>query len=97
MMRLSEMHFILAEYYASIKNFEQAAYYLKQVREGRNCKGDVSLGIVDMATFKARLLGEVRREFFQEGQTFFYFNRFPIQMEVQNCPNCGRNRKIMVC
>lgn len=76
MMRLSEMHFILAEYYASIKNFEQAAYYLKQVREGRNCKGDVSLGIVDMATFKARLLGEVRREFFQEGQTFFYYKKY---------------------
>lgn len=51
--------------------FRQAANYLKEVRVGRNCLGDVDLGIVDMETFKARLLGEVRREFFQEGQTFF--------------------------
>ena len=46
------------------------------MREGRNCKGDVSLGIVDMETFKVRLLGEVRREFFQEGQTFFYYKKY---------------------
>ena len=76
MMRLSEMHFILAEYYASIGDFGQAANYLKEVRVGRNCLGDVDLGIVDMETFKARLLGEVRREFFQEGQTFFYYKKY---------------------
>ena len=76
MMRLSEMHFILAEYYASIGDFGQAANYLKDVRVGRNCLGDVDLGIVDMETFKARLLGEVRREFFQEGQTFFYYKKY---------------------
>lgn len=76
MMRLSEMHFILAEYYASLGDFGQAANYLKLVRVGRNCKGDVDLGIVDMETFKARLLGEVRREFFQEGQTFFYYKKY---------------------
>jgi len=76
MMRLSEMHFILAEYYASIGDFGQAANYLNEVRVGRNCLGDVDLGIVDMETFKARLLGEVRREFFQEGQTFFYYKKY---------------------
>ena len=76
MIRLSEMHFILAEYYASIGDFPNAAENIKNVRVGRNCKGDVDLGITDMTTFKSRLLGEVRREFFQEGQTFFYYKKY---------------------
>ena len=55
---------------------EDAAENIKNVRVGRNCKGDVDLGITDMTTFKSRLLGEVRREFFQEGQTFFYYKKY---------------------
>ena len=76
MIRLSEMHFILAEYYASIKDFTNAAENIKNVRVGRNCDGNVDLGIKDMETFENRLLGEVRREFFQEGQTFFYYKKY---------------------
>lgn len=76
MIRMSEMHFILAEYYASINDFTNAADNINKVRIGRNCKGDVNLGITDMTTFKSRLLGEVRREFFSEGQTFFYYKKY---------------------
>lgn len=76
MIRLSEMHFVLAEYYASIGNFSKAAEYITKVRIGRNCKGDVDLGIKEMTTFKQRLLSEVRREFFSEGQTFFYYKKY---------------------
>lgn len=76
MIRLSEMHFILAEYYASIDDFTNAEENIKNVRIGRNCKGDVDLGIKDMDTFKSRLFGEVRREFFSEGQTFFYYKKY---------------------
>lgn len=76
MIRLSEMHFVLAEYYASIKDFKNAAENITNVRVGRNCDGSVDLGIKDMETFKTRLLGEVRREFFQEGQTFFYYKKY---------------------
>ena len=46
------------------------------MRVGRNCDGNVDLGIKDMETFENRLLGEVRREFFQEGQTFFYYKKY---------------------
>lgn len=75
MIRLSEMHFVLAEYYAAIENFPKAAEAITKVRVGRNCKGEVDLGIIDKDTFKQRLLGEVRREFFSEGQTFFYYKK----------------------
>lgn len=76
MIRLSEMHLIQAEYYASIGDFTNAAKMITEVRVGRNCKGDVDLGIHDMETFKSRLLGEVRREFFQEGQTFYFYKKY---------------------
>lgn len=76
MIRLSEMHFVLAEYYASIGDFVQAAAYINEVRVGRNCAGDVDLGISDLPSFKARLLSEVRREYFSEGQTFFYYKKY---------------------
>lgn len=76
MIRLSEMHLIQAEYYASIGDFTNAAKMITEVRVGRNCKGDVDLGIRDMETFKSRLLGEVRREFFQEGQTFYFYKKY---------------------
>lgn len=76
MIRLSEMHLIQAEYYASIGDFGNAAEMITKVRVGRNCKGDVDLGIHDMETFKSRLFGEVRREFFQEGQTFFFYKKY---------------------
>ncbi len=76
MIRLSEMHLIQAEYYASIGDFANAAKMITEVRVGRNCKGDVDLGIRDMETFKSRLLGEVRREFFQEGQTFYFYKKY---------------------
>ncbi len=76
MIRLSEMDLIEAEYYASIGNWAKAAELITDVRVGRNCDGSADLGITDMATFKKRLLGEVRREYFQEGQTFFYYKKY---------------------
>ena len=60
MIRMSEMHFVLEEYYAYIGQWAKAAEFITKVRVGRNCDGSVDLGITDMETFKARLLGEVR-------------------------------------
>lgn len=68
MIRMSEMHFVLAEYYASIGQWEKAAEFITKVRVGRNCDGSMDLGITNMETFKSRLLGEVRREFLVRGK-----------------------------
>ena len=76
MIRLSEMHFVLAEYCASTGNYAGAAENIRQVRMGRKCDGNKDLGITDMTTFKTRLLSEVCREFFSEGQTFFYYKKY---------------------
>lgn len=77
-MRLSEMHFIMAEAKANEGNFGEtdgANYYLNLVRAGRNCKM-MNLGITDMDTFKTQLFMEVRKETFNEGHTFYYYKKY---------------------
>ena len=76
--RLSEMHFIMAEAKAAEGNYSEtdgANYYLNLIREGRNCR-KINLGITDMETFKAQLFMEVRKECFSDGQTFYYFKKY---------------------
>ena len=76
--RLSEMHLIMAEAKASEGNYsatDGANYYLNLIREGRNCK-KMDLGITDMDSFKKQLFMEVRKEYFNEGHTFYYFKKY---------------------
>lgn len=73
--RLAEMHFIMAECYASQNDFIKAEEYINIVRAGRNCAVK-QLGITDMTSFKRELFIEVRKEFFQEGQIFFYYKKY---------------------
>lgn len=76
--RLSEMHFIMAEAKANEGNFsvtDGANYYLNLIREGRNCK-KMDLGIATMDDFKKQLFMEVRKEYFNEGHTFYYFKKY---------------------
>ena len=77
-MRLSEMHLIMAEAKASEGNFgtaDGANYYLNLIREGRNCK-TMDLGITDMESFKKQLFMEVRKEYCNEGHTFYYYKKY---------------------
>lgn len=75
MIRLSELYFIEAEYHASKGDFVAAQSSINDVREGRNSVRK-ELGITDMESFKRELFVEVRKEFFQEGQIFFYYKKY---------------------
>lgn len=77
MIRLSEMHYISAEAYASKGDFASATASLDKVRIGRSCKMGI-LNITDMGTFRTELMKEVKREFICEGQAFFYFKKLNI-------------------
>lgn len=73
--RLSEMHLIIAEKYAADGDFSAAADAIDVVRAGRNCaKG--SLKITDMKSFVSNLILEARREYFGEGQLFYYLKKY---------------------
>lgn len=84
MIRLSEMHLIMAESAAKTGDWVKANEYINKLRVGRNCK-EMDLNIKDMNSFLEQLLQEVRKEFFSEGQTFFYFKKYnqPIVKDMQ--------------
>lgn len=73
--RLSEMHLILAEAAANSGDLESANEYMNMLKEGRNTRAN-DVGFEDMKEFKAALFSEVRREFFSEGQVFFYYKKY---------------------
>ncbi len=79
--RLSEMHYIIAESYAAESNWSKAAKAIDQVRMGRDCQGGVvGARINDFDSFKIELLNEVKREFISEGQIFFYYKKFNTEL-----------------
>lgn len=76
--RMSEMHLIIAENHANKSDFVAAANAIDIVRAGRNCtKGELS--ITDFKSFRTNLIKEVNREFFGEGQLFFYYKKFNVK------------------
>lgn len=68
LLRLSEMYYILAE---STTNQEEAITALNQVRKNR---GLPLLGLT-ITTFAAELTKEYQKEFYAEGQLFYYYKR----------------------
>jgi hypothetical protein len=75
MIRLSELYLIKAEYEASQGLWQNAANALDAIRVGRNCTAG-GVDVTDSESFRSALLGEARREFVAEGQTYFYFKKF---------------------
>lgn len=74
-LRLSEMYYIMAEYYAQEGNFTEAGKMLDQVRSARGLISSSS-GFSSIEDFRARLLKEMRKEFVGEGQLYFQYKRF---------------------
>lgn len=69
LIRMTEMHFILAECAASLA---EGAAYLNNVRTHRACG---ALTVPDQATLNKFITAEARREFIGEGQMFFFYKR----------------------
>lgn len=76
--KLSEMYFIQAEYFASQGMFAEAAKAIDRVRIGRNCASE-GIKITDKTSFEKELINEARREFFGEGQTYYYYKKLGIK------------------
>ena len=78
MLRLSEMYYIRAEYYAHSNMFKEATNELDIVRRGRNCTVG-RLDITSMTEFNSELINEAKREFVGEGQLWFYYKKLNIK------------------
>lgn len=80
MIRLSEMYYIQAEYFASIGKFKEAADAIDMVRIGRNCSSQ-ALSINDKTSFDKELLNESKREFIGEGQTYYFYKKLGVKLK----------------
>lgn len=78
MLRLSEMYYIRAEYYAGKAMWQEAKDALDDVRVGRNCTRG-RLQINDWESFRTELLKEAKRDFMEEGQLFFYYKKLNVK------------------
>lgn len=78
--RLSELYYILAEKYAAENDWPNATAMLETVRKGRNCGANMLAGkITDRDSFLTQLLDEVRREYTEEGLTFFFYKKHDVK------------------
>lgn len=73
-LRLSEMYYIMAEYYARNSNFKDAGKMLDVVREARGIISKPS-NILSLEHFYSELLKEIRKELMGEGQLYFQYKR----------------------
>lgn len=74
-MRISEIHLILAECLAKKGNIPEAVAYLKKLRTARGCIANVLNSSMSENDFYAALDAEIIRENIAEGQYFFYCKR----------------------
>lgn len=74
LMKLPEMYYIAAEYYANSGQLGTAIEYLNTVRKSRGILEEIP-GSADADAVKNELFKEYRKEFVSEGQLFFYFKR----------------------
>ena len=72
--RLSEMYYIMAEYYARNANFIEAGKMLDAVRSARGIISNTS-NIISLDDFISKLLKEIRKELIGEGQLYFQYKR----------------------
>lgn len=73
-LRLSEMYYIMAEYYARNSNFGEAGKALDVVRVARGIISKPS-NILSLEGFYTEMLKEVRKELIGEGQLYFQYKR----------------------
>lgn len=71
--RLTEMNYILAEYYARRGNYGEAYNILNDIRAGRQLTPLIVKSSLD--EFLIDLIGDARREWISEGQLFFLYKR----------------------
>ena len=74
-MRISEIHLILAECLAKKGNIPEAVAYLKKLRTARGCIANALDSSMSENDFYAALDAEIIRENIAEGQYFFYCKR----------------------
>lgn len=96
LIRIPEMYYILAESAYASANMEKALEYLNAVVTAR---GLLPLSAEDIDTevkFRRKLVGEYIKEYWGEGQIFFTYKRFNMDMDGVNSKHFTASDKVYV-
>ena len=77
--RGTEMQYIVAECYARIGIWTEAAKILNEIRQARGCWDDVSFNTWE--DFVKELVVDARREWISEGQLFYLYKRLNAEVD----------------
>lgn len=80
--RLTEMRYIVAEYYARQGNFSMATEILSEIRQLRRAENIIN--VTDWASFEKELIRDARREWIAEGQLFYLYKRLNAKVNFVN-------------
>jgi starch-binding outer membrane protein, SusD/RagB family len=75
LIRISEMYYIAAEAANSKGDITGGASFLNKVRQARGLAALNATGISNTDSLSKEIMAEYKKEFIQEGQTFFYYKR----------------------
>lgn len=80
MIRVSEMYYIISEYYYNMNYPDDGIYYLDYVRTARGCAaGKLNNTITNLNELEAAIVQDAKRDFIGEGQTFYHYKKFNIK------------------
>ena len=84
LIRISEMYYILAESANALGALPAGLSYLNMVRSARGLNPLTAAEVPDGVALSAEITKEYKKEFIQEGQTFFYYKRLNKDLKVES-------------
>lgn len=84
LIRVSEMYYIVAECENMEGNLSAGINYLNQVRKARGLNPLAESEVQDRIGLGIEISKEYKKEFIQEGQTFFYYKRLNMDLKVES-------------
>ncbi|WP_316815717.1 RagB/SusD family nutrient uptake outer membrane protein [Pedobacter nyackensis] len=82
--RISELYYIVAECANAMGDLPTGLLYLNKVRNARGLNSLTETNVPDKAALSNEITKEYKKEFIQEGQTFFYYKRLNKDLKIES-------------
>lgn len=82
--RVSELYYIVAECANATSDLPTGLFYLNKVRNARGLNSLTEINVPDKVALSNEITKEYKKEFIQEGQTFFYYKRLNKDLKLES-------------
>nr|WP_121272042.1 RagB/SusD family nutrient uptake outer membrane protein [Pedobacter schmidteae] len=82
--RVSELYYIVAECANATSDLPTGLLYLNKVRNARGLNSLTEINVPDKVALSNEITKEYKKEFIQEGQTFFYYKRLNKDLKLES-------------